>query len=251
MLAASRGGTVLYTGAVLPAASAQPDPEPGLPMPAAVLWDMDGTLVDTEPHWMAAEAAVVGRFGGTWSHQDALSVVGAALLDSAAVLQEHGVGLPAEEIVDLLLDEVIAGVRAEIQWQPGVPELLAALGRAGVPCALVTMSYRRFADAVLSHAPAGSFSVVVTGDDVDHGKPHPEAYLRAADALGVDVARCVAIEDSPPGIAAALASGARTLGVQHMVPVEPRPGLSRATTLAGVGIPTLQRLRAGEVLELP
>jgi len=212
---------------------------------------MDGTLVDTEPHWMAAETTLVRRHGGSWTHEDAIGLVGSALLDSARVLQGHGVDLPAQEIVELMLDEVIAGVRTSVQWQPGVRELLAELRAAGVPCALVTMSYRRFADAVLSHVPAGTFAAVVTGDDVEQGKPHPEAYLRAAATLGASPADCVAIEDSPPGISSALASGARTLGVEHLVPVLRSPGLSRATSLAGVGLAELCRIRAGEVLELP
>ena len=220
-------------------------------LPAAVLWDMDGTLVDTEPQWMAAEKAIVRRHGGTWTDEDAMGVVGAALLDSAAVLQSHGVDLPAAEIVELLLDEVCAGVRASVAWQPGVRPLLDALGAAGVPCALVTMSYRRFAEAVLSHAPRGTFAVVVTGDDVQEGKPHPEAYLLAAARLGVEPSDCVAIEDSPPGIASAMAAGARTLGVAHLVPVARLPGLSSATSLEGIGLVELGRIRAGEVLELP
>ncbi len=211
---------------------------------------MDGTLVDTEPHWMAAEHALVARHGGTWTHEDALGLVGSDLLDAAAVLQQHGVDLPAQEIVELMLDEVVAGVRTSVIWQPGVRELLAALREAGIPCALVTMSYRRFADAVLSHVPEGTFAVVVTGDDVERGKPHPEAYLRAARELGVEPGDCVAIEDSPPGIASAMAAGARTLGVEHMVPVAPLAGLSRATSLLGVGLAELGRLAAGEVLEL-
>jgi len=224
----------------------------GLPgLPAAVLWDMDGTLVDTEPHWMAAEQLLVREFGGIWTDDDSLGVVGAALLDSAAVLKAHGVDLPEGQIVDRLLDEVIDGIRASVVWQPGVRALLAELQGAGIPCALVTMSYRRFAEAVLVHAPDGMFSVVVTGDDVTHGKPHPEAYLRAAAALGVDPAACVAIEDSAPGITAALASGARTIGVEHLVPVEPRPGLSTATSLDGIGLAELCRIVAGEVLDLP
>ena len=220
-------------------------------LPAAVLWDMDGTLVDTEPHWMAAEHALVSQFGGSWTHEDALGVVGAALPDSAAVLRDHGVDLPDGEIVERLLDDVISGIQGSVAWQPGVRALLAELQDTGVPCALVTMSYRRFAEAVLVHAPAGLFSVVVTGDDVVHGKPHPEAYLRAAAALGVDPAACVAIEDSAPGISAAVASGARTLAVEHLVPVEPRPGLSTATSLEGIGLAELRRIVTGEVLDLP
>ncbi len=218
-------------------------------LPAAVLWDMDGTLVDTEPCWMAAERLLVAEHGGTWGQEDAEAVVGLPLTDGAAALQAAGVALPVPEIVERMLDHVIATLDEHADWQPGARELLVALRDAGVPCALVTMSYRRLAEAVLRSAPDGAFSVLVTGDEVTHGKPHPEPYLTAAAALGVEVTECVAIEDSPPGIGSALASGARTLGVQHIVPVDPRPGLSRVGSLDGVTLDDLARLRAGEVID--
>jgi len=219
-------------------------------LPAAVLWDMDGTLVDTEPCWMAAEERLVHRFGGTWTQADAEAMVGLALLDGAQVLAAHGVDLPAEQIVELLLDSVVEAVAEGPIWRPGVLELLAALGDAGVPCALVTMSYRRFAEAVTAQMPVGAFAVVVTGEQVTHGKPHPEAYLLAARLLGVEVSRCVAIEDSVPGVGSAVASGARTLAVEHIVAVDDRPGLSRADSLTDVGLAELGRIAAGEVLDL-
>lgn len=218
-------------------------------LPAAVLWDMDGTLVDTEPAWMGAEAALVEEFGGVWTHEDALQMIGMPLLPAATILQAHGVDLPVDVIGERLVASVVAAVGRHLDWQPGALELLGALRDAGVPCALVTMSYREFADAVLTQGPAGAFDVVVTGDEVTHGKPHPEPYLRAAELLGVDVTRCVAIEDSPPGIASALASGARTLGVQHIAPVEAQPGLSRAGTLAGIGLDELRAIVRGDVLD--
>lgn len=219
------------------------------PLPAAVLWDMDGTLVDTEPGWMAAERMLVEQHGGTWTREEAEAMVGLPLTEGAARLQAAGVALPVPEIVERMLDHVVATLDEHADWQPGARELLLALRDAGVPCALVTMSYRRLAEAVLASAPAGAFAVLVTGDEVTHGKPHPEPYLTAATALGVDIAECVAIEDSPPGIGSALAAGARTLGVQHIVPVEARPGLSRVDSLAGVTLADLARLRAGEVID--
>lgn len=230
------------------AAVARVDPPGGLPQ--AVLWDMDGTLVDTEPYWMAAESALMAAYDLPWAPEDGLKMLGLPLLAAAELLRGQGVLLPAEAIVDRLLGSVVDAVADAVPWQAGARELLVALAGAGVPCALVTMSYRALADAVVRHAPAGSFAVVVPGDEVTNGKPHPEPYLRAAGDLAVDVERCVAIEDSPPGIASALASGARTIGVQHIVPVERRPGLSRVGSLSGIGLPELARIMAGETLDL-
>lgn len=223
---------------------------PGPTLPAAVLWDMDGTLVDSEPYWMRAEHEIAEAHGATWTHEDALGVVGKTILSTGQLLHAAGVALAPEEIVTWLVARVNEQLREEVPWRPGVLDLLGELAGAGIPCAVVTMSYRSQAEAVASGAPAGTFARLVTGDEVTHGKPHPEPYLTAAAALGVDPARCVAIEDSPVGIASALASGARTLGVEAVVPVEPRPGLSRASTLAGVGLDTLARIAAGEVLDL-
>ena len=172
------------------------------------------------------------------------------LLEVAAALQAHGVPLPPEEIVDRMLSSVVAAVAHDVPWQPGARELLVALQEAGVPCALVTMSYRALADAVTAHAPAGAFSAVIPGDEVTHGKPHPEPYRLAADALGVDIRECVAIEDSPPGVASALASGARTIGVEHIAPVERKPGLSRVSSLTGIGLAEVARIVAGETIDL-
>jgi HAD superfamily hydrolase (TIGR01509 family) len=211
---------------------------------------MDGTLVDTEPYWMDAEQALMADFGLPWGAEDGLSMLGLPLLAAAEVLRGHGVPLAAETIVDRLLRSVVDAVAEAAPWQPGAWELLAALGAAGVPCALVTMSYRTLAEAVTRHAPEGTFAAVITGDEVVHGKPHPEPYLRAAAALSVDITACVAIEDSPPGVGSALASGARTLGVEHAVPVDRRPGLSRVGTLSGIGLGELARITSGETIDL-
>ena len=188
--------------------------------PAAVLWDMDGTIVDTEPYWIECEYELVEEFGGEWSQEKAHSLVGRALRDSAAIIRdEGGVDLPLDDIVNRLLDGVIARVQHKVPWRPGARDTLAALRKAGIPCAMVTMSWARFADAVVKALPPGSFDVVITGDEVTNGKPHPEPYLMAADRLGVRAKDCVAIEDSPTGVRSAVAAGCRTFAVPNVVDI--------------------------------
>jgi HAD superfamily hydrolase (TIGR01509 family) len=189
---------------------------------AAVLWDMDGTLVDTEPYWIETEYAIAERHGGTWSEEHALNLVGNDLLDSGRYIREHmGIDLEPAQIVEELLDGVVARVEREVPWQPGAVDLLADLNRAGVPCALVTMSWRRFVAPILAALPPGTFEAVVTGDAVSNGKPHPEPYLTAAGILGVDPASCLAIEDSNTGARSAESAGCTVLVVENHVPVLP------------------------------
>jgi HAD superfamily hydrolase (TIGR01509 family) len=212
---------------------------------AAVLWDMDGTLVDTEPYWIASEFALVAEHGGTWSDADAHSLVGFDLLDAANVLRDRGgVRLSAVETVEWLLESVIARVRERLPWRPGAPELLAECVAAGVPCAMVTMSWRSLASAVIEAAPPGSFVASITGDEVTSGKPDPEPYQAAAQALGVAPGACVAIEDSPTGVASALAAGCATLGVPHVVPIPAASGLTLVDSLTDVDVAFLRRVHA-------
>ena len=212
--------------------SAATKPFRAAPRTAAVLWDMDGTIVDTEPYWIATEFELVAEFGGEWSDEKAHSIVGTDLRDSAAVLRDQGgVDLPIDEIVSRLLDGVITRVQRKVPWRPGARELLADVRKAGVPNALVTMSWKRFADAVVAALPSGSFDVVITGDEVTHGKPHPEPYLAAASALGVDPKRCVAIEDSPTGVRSAVAAGCITFAVPNVVEVPEGKGFTTVGSL--------------------
>jgi HAD superfamily hydrolase (TIGR01509 family) len=209
----------------------------------AVLFDMDGTLVDTEPYWIAAEYALVAAFGGTWSDEHAHAIVGKALLDSAAYLRTNGgVDLEPREIVARLEDEVIAAASQAPAWRPGARELLAALRGCGVPCALVTMSYARLAQTITKQLPEGTFDVVVTGDQVDDGKPHPEAYLTAMARLGVPAAYSVAIEDSPTGVTSAEAAGCLVLAVPHHVPIGAEPGRVIVGSLRDVSVDMLDEL---------
>jgi HAD superfamily hydrolase (TIGR01509 family) len=208
------------------------------PLLKAVLWDMDGTLVDTEPYWIAAERALVEAHGGRWSHQQAMQLVGQSLLHSAAVLQAAGVRLEAREIVDTLSAQVIKHVRNEVPWRPGARELLDELHQAGIRCALVTMSEGPLAGVIVESLPKPYFEFLVTGDSVTNGKPHPEAYLTAVERLRLDdssltIDHCVALEDSIPGATAALASGVLTVGIPHQVPLPEYPGMVMWETLVG------------------
>ena len=194
---------------------------------------MDGTIVDTEPYWMRAETELVESYGGTWTHEEALSLVGQGLWHSARLLQAKGVALTEDEIILSLTASVMEQIRVEIPWRPGALELLTGLHAAGVPTALVTMSLRSLAELVVSLMPVPVFAAIVSGDDVTHAKPHPEPYLRGAELLGVDIAECVAVEDSLPGLASAVASGAVSIGVPHMVPIDESDSHTTWPTLAG------------------
>lgn len=204
-------------------------------LPAAVLWDMDGTLVDTEPYWIRAEHELVAAHGGVWTDDLAHQLVGKALKVSArTIIDSTGIDLTVMQVVTHLLDRVIEQVEEQIPWRPGAPELLAELGAHGVDNVLVTMSWRNLAEAVVGNLPDESFGALVTGDEVANGKPHPEPYLLAAATLGVDPGECVAIEDSPTGVRSATAAGVPTIAVPHIVPVPDIPGSVQVSTLEGL-----------------
>jgi HAD superfamily hydrolase (TIGR01509 family) len=208
--------------------------------PAAVLWDLDGTLVDTEPLWMAQEEELAREHGVEWTEEDALALVGNALIDSGRYIRDRlASSMTAEQVVDRLVARLSDALRGELPWRPGARELVHSLARADVPQALVTMSYAAIAEPVAQQLP---FAAVVTGDSVTHGKPHPEPYLRAAELLGVDVGQCLAVEDSATGTASADAAGCLVLTVPHMVPVPASPNRVFRDDLRGLDADDLRAL---------
>ena len=201
---------------------------------------MDGTLVNTEPYWIAAETELIESFGGSWSHEEALALVGSGLWRTAQIMQTKGVTLTDVEIIDNLTDRVLEQlVEFGIPWRPGARELLIGLREARIPTALVTMSVGRMAHHVADRLGFVGFDAVVSGDDVTNSKPHPESYLRGAKLLGVDITHCLAIEDSPPGIASASAAGAVVIGVPFMVDINDSPADTFWPTLDGRTVPDL------------
>ncbi|HEU5265249.1 MAG TPA: HAD family phosphatase [Jatrophihabitans sp.] len=209
----------------------------------AVLFDLDGTLIDSEPYWIEAEYKLVAEFGGQWSDEHAHALIGSDLLVAGAYIRDvGGVALEPAEIVDRMLEHVIAATRQQVPWLPGARELIADCRSVGLPCALVTMSYASLTAVVLDALPPGTFGAVVTGDQVRHGKPHPEPYLTASRLLGAEPTRTVAIEDSPPGLASAEAAGCRTVAVPNRVPLEPAPTRTVVGSLADLTAASLAAL---------
>lgn len=208
---------------------------------------MDGTIVDTEPYWIAAEHSLVAAHGGEWSHEKAMQLVGQSLVFSAGILQEAGVKLEIREIIDTLTAEVISNVRQSVPWRPGARELLDTLYKSGIRCALVTMSEAPLAREIVASLPEPYFEFLVTGDTVSNGKPHPEAYLRAVELLRQEdpeltVDHCVALEDSVPGVAAAVASGVVTVAIPHIVPLPDDPRRTTWDSLEGRSVSDLEAL---------
>ncbi len=182
---------------------------------------MDGTLVDTEPYWMDAETDLVASFGGTWTHEQALQLVGNSLIGSALILRSAGVDMEPQAIVDELTERVRVRLQQDgVPFRPGARELLRSLKDAGIRTGLVTMSLRRMAEDIVALIGFDAFDVIVGGDDATRPKPFPDPYLQAAEALGVDILDTVALEDSPTGVAAAAAARAVTIGVPHIVPLD-------------------------------
>lgn len=207
---------------------------------AAVLWDLDGTIVDTEPLWMAAEHELATAHGGVWTDEDALQLVGNSLIASGEYIKNKvGLEMSAEDVVEYLVERLAASLREHVDWRPGARELIKALDAAGVPQALVTMSYASIAEPIAAVLP---FAAVVTGDAVSRPKPHPDPYLLAAERLGVDPTQCLAIEDSITGATSANAAGCDVIAVPHFVDV---PEAERR-----VLIPTLEGLTPDDLKAL-
>ncbi|OFN72489.1 phosphoglycolate phosphatase [Rothia sp. HMSC078H08] len=182
--------------------------------PAAILFDHDGTLVDTEPVWAAAKVALAAEFGGTWTEQDTLDCLGLSMKFTLDRLRERGVNLPDEEINDLLVAKVHETLAQQpVEFLPGIERFLSEVREAQIPAAVVTNATTSVARRTANAAPEGTFSVVIGNDETTHPKPDPQPYLLAAERLGVDPTQCVALEDSPSGVRSATAAGMRVIVV--------------------------------------
>lgn len=209
----------------------------------AVMFDMDGLLVDSEPLWFQAEGAVMARLGGSWLAADQHMLVGGSMATTVKYLLSKGTGTaePAAVacwLIQAMVDLISSG---PLPVLPGALELVNEVAAAGLPYALVTSSEPAVMDAVLAQLPV-QFPVTVCAADVAHAKPDPEGYLLAAAKLGADPRRCIALEDSPNGVAAAEAAGYRTVAVPSVVPIPQRPGRVVLDTLAGMSLARLAAL---------
>jgi HAD superfamily hydrolase (TIGR01509 family) len=219
-------------------------------MPAAVLWDLDGTLLDSEKLWDIPLYELTEKLGGELSLATRRAMVGTNVKRTLDLIYaEVGLGAPgpaqlAEDAawLDRRMAELFG---ASLPWRPGAQEALATVRAAGFPMALVTSTERGLTEIALDTVGRDLFDITVCGDEVDGlNKPHPEPYRLAARRLGVAPTSCVAIEDSPTGTESAVGAGCTVLVVPCDVPVEPGERRVFRDSLEGLRVDDLTALMA-------
>jgi HAD superfamily hydrolase (TIGR01509 family) len=227
----------------MPAEPAQQRPDPGThprAAPSAVLWDMDGTLVDSEKVWGVSLDDAARRLGGRLSAGAREAIIGSNLPRTLGIMfDDLGLAPDADRMAEaerLILRRTGELFRAGLEWRPGAQAALRTVRAAGWPTALVTNTGRELTELALDAIGREHFTVTVCGDEVPRGKPDPDPYLRAAALLGVDAADCLAVEDSPTGALAAERAGAAVLVVPCEVPVPAGPGRVHRDSLAYLSV---------------
>ncbi|MCW2887978.1 MAG: hypothetical protein QOE54_7499 [Streptosporangiaceae bacterium] len=209
----------------------------------AVFFDMDGLLVDSERLWLEVEYDVAGRLGVEWGPVHQAAMVGGSLERTVAYLLElSGPAAPPAQVGRWLLDGMAELLSAHVPLMPGAKDLLTQVQGAGLPAALVTSTHRRLLEHALDGIGREFFTVTVAGDEVTRTKPAPDPYLTAARLLEVTPRRCVVLEDSPAGVAAAEAAGCVTVAVPSVVAVPPAAGRTVVSSLTEIDLPWLRRL---------
>lgn len=219
------------------------------PPPAAVLFDMDGTLVDTEHLWWQAAAELATELDLTLTEDDLPEVLGQAVEHTAAHLHRaSGTERTEADLIERLGDSFADKVATEIVPRPGALALLAALRAADVPTALVSASPRRVVDLVLGSLGTEWFTTTLAAEDTERTKPAPDPYLAAALRLGLDPAVCVAVEDTPTGVASAQAAGCAVLAVPSAVPIPAAPRVTLLDSLVHADLAFLGKLGAARAV---
>ncbi|NJC83081.1 HAD family hydrolase [Planosporangium mesophilum] len=212
-----------------------------------MLFDMDGTLVDSEKVWDVGLKELARRYGGELSTPARTRMIGTSMAESMDILHID-IAQPwrdPEESVRWLENRVGELFAAGLLWRPGARELLAEVRAAGLATALVTATRRNLVEVALGTIGAHNFDVVVCGDEVGRTKPDPEPYLTAAAKLGADPRRCVAVEDSPTGVASAHAAGCVVVAVPCEVALTPPDGVVEIDSLERMDVATMRKLVAG------
>lgn len=174
----------------------------------AVIFDLDGTLIDSEPLWARAEMNLAARYDVAWSEQDATDCFGLPLTVTTSRILQRGVPLSIDDAINEMLTDMEHAYSDGIPWKPGAFELLENLAQLEIPSALGTHSFQRLAKVVQRKSPEQALPVMVTGEELTQGKPDPEVFMTAAHRLRCEIQQTVVVEDSPPGAVAAEASGA-------------------------------------------
>jgi len=199
---------------------------------SAILFDMDGTLIDSEPLWLKAEIEVMAEVGCHWDEQDQINCLGGPAERTERYMQERSQNIkPYGYFINRLHEVMRARITNELDLIPNALSLLKECKDAGIKTALVTASSRDLMTIVLKRFPPGTFDVVVSGDDVEKSKPDPAPYLLAAKQLSVDILKCLVLEDSLTGVQSGLSSGAKVIGIPHLVQMSEHPNLRVISSL--------------------
>ncbi len=199
---------------------------------SAILFDMDGTLIDSEPLWLKAEIEVMAEVGCHWDEQDQINCLGGPAERTERYMQERSQNIkPYGYFIDRLHEVMRARITNELDLIPNALSLLKECKDAGIKTALVTASSRDLMTIVLKRFPIGTFDVVVSGDDVEKSKPDPAPYLLAAKQLSVDISKCLVLEDSLTGVQSGLSSGAKVIGIPNLVQMSEHPNLRVISSL--------------------
>lgn len=203
-------------------------------MTAALLFDMDGTLIDSEPMWHEQMGAFAREHRIEWTTEDAHWTTGRPMVEWAERMRERGVEMEPAAIIETIAGAVADLVREDVPWLPGSQALLERVAEAGIPAALITNASAANARAMLDVAPEGALRFAVSADDVERSKPDPEPYAQAIRRLGADASACIAFEDSGSGARAAVAAGARLWFLTTQLTESPVPAERTIGTLADV-----------------
>jgi HAD superfamily hydrolase (TIGR01509 family) len=207
---------------------------------SAILFDMDGTLVDSEPLWLEAEREVMESVGSSWSAQDQLSCLGGPRERTEKIMQEKSNNVkPYGFFGDQLDILMLKKLEKQLQIVPNAIDLINQCRSFGLKIALVTASGGTLMRTVLTHFPADFFDITISADDVSKSKPDPEPYLLAADRLNVRIEDCLVVEDSITGVTSGLNSGAEVIGIPHLVAMPEHQNLRIVKSLAELSVSKL------------
>ena len=208
---------------------------------AAVLFDMDGLFIDSEPDWHAAESEMMRSNGYDWTPADQLKCLGGPLQRVTEYMSECLNGSKtAEQLGDLIVSEMKRRMSGKVSLMPGAIEFSRECNSAGIAQALVSASPRPIVDAVLAGMNEKYFARSVAAGDIARTKPFPDPYLHAAKLLGVEIEECLIFEDSPTGLTAARASDAFVVGIPHFIEVAEEPRLKIVKSFNEVNMASLE-----------
>lgn len=208
---------------------------------SALLFDMDGTVIDSEPLWLEAEIEVMAELGCHWDAQDQQNCLGGPMDRTEKYMQERSGNIkPYGYFRDNLNLVMQKKLLHDLKLVPNALELISSAKKIGIKTALVTASGSVLMNIALKKFPDGIFDATVSRDDVINSKPNPEPYLRAADLLEMNISNCVVFEDSETGVTSGLASGAQVIGIPHLINLAPHENLRIVDSLSDVSIDKLR-----------